>query len=129
MKTLFVVNQSNATAIGDKIAVADSFFTRLLGLMGKRSLAEGSGLWISPSSGVHTFWMRMSIDVVALDRNLRVVKVAHSVRPWRLSGLSLKTHSILELPAGQISACGIEAGDQLHMDSFSRSVLKGEQYA
>ncbi len=129
MKTLLVVNQSNATAIGDKIAVADSFLPRLLGLMGKRSLAEGSGLWISPSSGVHTFWMRMSIDVVALDRNLRVVKVAHSVRPWRLSGLSLKTHSILELPAGQISACGIEVGDQLHMDSFSRSVLKGEQYA
>jgi uncharacterized protein len=113
MKTLSFVNQSKATAIGDKIAVADSSLTRFLGLMGKRSLAPGSGLWITPSSGVHTFWMRMSIDVVALDRNLCVIKTAHAVRPWRISCLSLKARSILELPPGQIGACEIEAGDFL----------------
>lgn len=111
MKTLSFVNQSKATAIGDQIVVADSSLTRFLGLMGKRSLLPGSGLWITPSSGVHTCWMRMSIDIVALDSNLRVVKTAHAVRPWRISGLSLKTHSVLELPPGQIRACNIEAGD------------------
>lgn len=113
MKIVSFVNQSKATAIGDTIAVADTSLTRFMGLMGKRSLAAGSGLWITPSSGVHTFWMRMSIDVVALDRNLRVIKIGHAVRPWRISGLSLKTHSVLELPAGQIRACGIEVGDTL----------------
>ena len=55
----------------------------------------------------------MSIDVVALDRKLRVIKIGHAVRPWRISGLSFKTHSVLELPAGQIRACGIEVGDTL----------------
>jgi uncharacterized membrane protein (UPF0127 family) len=115
MRTLSFVNQSKATAIGDKIAVADSSLSRFLGLMGRRSLEAGSGLWITPSSGVHTCWMRMPIDVVALDRNLRVIRTGHAVRPWRLSGLSLKTHSILELPSGQISACGLEEGDQLKM--------------
>jgi uncharacterized protein len=115
MKTLLFINQTKATAIGGKIAVADSCLTRFLGLMGRRSLAEGSGLWIIPSSGVHTFWMSMAIDVVALDRNLRVVKTDHTVRPWRLSGLSLKTHSVLELPCGRIFACGLEVGDQLEM--------------
>lgn len=115
MKTVSFVNQSKATAIGDKIAVADSFFTRFLGLMGKRSLAAGSGLWIIPSSGVHTCWMRMPIDVVALDRNLHVVATAHAVRPWRLSGLSFKTRSVLELPSGQILACGLEVGDLLEI--------------
>jgi hypothetical protein len=57
--------------------------------MGRRSLAAGSGLWITPSSGVHSCWMRMAIDVVALDRNLRVIKTGHAVRPWRLSGLAI----------------------------------------
>jgi uncharacterized membrane protein (UPF0127 family) len=113
MKNVSFVNQSKATAIGDTIAVADTSLTRFMGLMGRRSLATGSGLWITPSSGVHTFWMRMSIDVVALDRNLRVIKIGHAVRPWRISGLSLKTHSVLELPAGQIRACGIEISDTL----------------
>jgi uncharacterized membrane protein (UPF0127 family) len=83
--------------------------------MGRRSLAAGGGLWITPSSGVHACWMRMAIAVVALDRNLRVIKIGNAVRPWRISGLSLKTHSVLELASGQISACGLEEGDQLEM--------------
>jgi uncharacterized protein len=113
MKIISIWNETKATAIGDKIAVADSSLTRFLGLMGRRSLEVGSGLWITPSSGVHTCWMRMSIDVIALDRSLRVIKAATAVRPWRISGLSLKTHSVLELPSGQIHACGIEVEDRL----------------
>jgi uncharacterized membrane protein (UPF0127 family) len=115
MKIVSIWNQSKATAIGDKIAVADSSFTRFLGLMGKRSLEVGSGLWITPSSGIHTCWMRMPIDVIALDRSRRVLQVAPAVRPWRISGLSLKTHSVLELPSGQILACGIEVDDLLQI--------------
>ena len=117
METLCVINQTKATALGDRIAVADTFLTRLLGLMGKRTIAAGSGLWIIPSSGVHTCWMLMPIDVVALDQGLRVVKLAHGVQPWRISGLGLRTKSVLELPSGQINACGLEVGDQLEMIS------------
>jgi uncharacterized membrane protein (UPF0127 family) len=102
-----------ATVVGNKIAVADSSMTRFLGLMGKSALEPGSGLWIKPSSGVHTFWMRMHIDVVALDKENRVVAFAHSVPPWRLSCVSLKTRSVLELPAGRIRECGIQVGDKL----------------
>jgi uncharacterized membrane protein (UPF0127 family) len=83
--------------------------------MGRRSLGDGSGLWITPSSGVHTCWMRMAIDVVALDRSLRVVKMGQRVKPWRVSALSFKTHSVLELPAGQIANSKIEVGDQLQV--------------
>jgi uncharacterized membrane protein (UPF0127 family) len=124
MKTLTLLNQTKAIAIGDKIAIADSFLTRLRGLMGRRSLAAGSGLWITPSSGVHTCWMRMAIDIVALDKHLRVIAASSKVRPWRVSGLSLKTHSVLELPAGQILACGLEVGDQLEVLRASRGTLK-----
>jgi uncharacterized membrane protein (UPF0127 family) len=129
MKIVSVINQSKATAIGDKIAVADSSLTRFMGLMGKRSLAFGSGLWITPSSGIHTCWMRIPIDVVALDRSLRVLRICHAVRPWRISGLSLKTHSVLELPAGQILACGLEAGDLLKIVPSFQPILHGELHA
>jgi uncharacterized protein len=58
--------------IGTRIAVADTGLARLIGLLGRKKLEQGSGLWIQPSSGVHTFGMRFPIDVVALDRKLRV---------------------------------------------------------
>jgi hypothetical protein len=129
MKIVTIVNQSKATAIGNKIAVADSSLTRFMGLMGKRSLAIGSGLWITPSSGIHTCWMRIPIDVVALDRSLRVLRICHAVRPWRISGLSLKTHSVLELPAGQILTCGLEVGDLLKIVPSFQPDLHGELHA
>ena len=113
MDRVSVTLRDKATVIGDKIAVADSSFTRFLGLMGKRSMEPGSGMWITPSSGVHTFWMRMRIDIVALDRQNRVIALAHSVPPWRVSCVSLKTRSVLELPAGRIRECGIDVGDSL----------------
>jgi uncharacterized membrane protein (UPF0127 family) len=57
--------------------------------------------------------MWFSIDVVALSKGLRVVKLWHRLAPFRITSINLKTHSMLELPAGQIKNCGIEVGDQL----------------
>lgn len=115
MRQVRVLNSSKATVIGTQVAVADSFLSRLFGLMGRRSIAPGGGLLILPSSGVHTCWMRMKIDVAGLDRKNRVVKLGHSVKPWRVSALSLRTASVLELPAGHLRACNTAVGDLLEM--------------
>ena len=115
MNEVSIFNQSKATVVGTRIVVADSFLTRLIGLMGRHSLEPGNGLLIAPSSGVHTCWMRIRIDVVAIDCNYRVVKLGHSVGPWRFSCVSLKTKRVLELPAGCIRSCNTEVGDQLEL--------------
>lgn len=99
--------------MGDDISVADSSLTRLFGLMGRRNLEPGHGLLITPSSGVHTFGMRFSIDVVGLDRDWLVVGVWPELKPYRLSGISVRYKSMLELPPGRIAACEIAVGDQL----------------
>ena len=99
--------------VGTRIKIADTSLTRLIGLVGKRRLDAGCGLLIKPSSGIHTFGMRFAIDVVALSRNLQVLKLWHGLAPFRMTSIQLKTHCILELPAGQIRNCRIEIGDQL----------------
>jgi uncharacterized protein len=81
--------------------------------MGRRRLDAGCGLLIRPSCGIHTFGMLFSIDVVALDRSLRVVKVWPRLAPFRVTSIQRKAHSFLELPAGQIGHCRIKVGDQL----------------
>jgi uncharacterized protein len=106
-------NRTRATTVGTRITIADTSLRRLLGLLGKRRLDAGCGLLIRPSSGVHTFGMLFSIDVVALSKNLQVLKVWPRLAPFCITSVSLKTHSILELPAGQISHCRIKVGDQL----------------
>ena len=106
-------NVTRATTIGTRITIADTSLTRLIGLAGRRRLDAGCGLLIRPSSGIHTFGMRFSIDVVALSKGLQVLKLWHRLAPFRITSISLKTYCMLELPAGQISNCRIQVGDQL----------------
>ena len=115
MKLVTVVNRSRATVIGTRIEVADTFLTRLIGLLGRSRLQSDCGLLIQPSSGVHTFGMRFPIDVVALDRKFRVIAVWHGLRPWRTSSVNWKTHAVLELSSGRLRSCRVEAGDQLEI--------------
>jgi len=104
---------TRATAVGTRITIADTSLTRLIGLMGRRGLDSGCGLLIRPSSGIHTFGMLFAIDVVALSRDLRVLKLWHRLAPFRVTSINLNIHSMLELPAGQISNCQMKIGDQL----------------
>ncbi len=111
--TMTLRNMTRATTVGTRITIADTSLTRLVGLVGKRRLDSGCGLLIRPSSGIHTFGMLFSIDVVALSRGLKVLQLWHCLAPFRMTSLGLRTHSMLELPAGQIRSCQMEVGDQL----------------
>jgi uncharacterized membrane protein (UPF0127 family) len=90
--------------------------TRLFGLLGKRHLDTGKGLWIKPSSGVHTVGMMFSIDVIGLDKQLKIIRLWSNLVPFRVTSVSTKVHSVIELPAGRIAQCGIQIGDLLKID-------------
>jgi uncharacterized protein len=108
-----LIDVTRATTVGTRITIAETSLARLIGLAGKRRLDAGCGLLIRPSSGVHTFGMLFPIDVVALNKSLQVLKLWHRLAPFRVTSISFKTDSMLELPAGQISHCGMKIGDQL----------------
>lgn len=110
---LRVSNPVRHSVLGDRIGVADTTLTRFVGLMGRGSLAPGQGLLIRPSSGVHTLWMRFSIDVLLLDRELRVLSVYRNLRPFRMTAINWRAAAALELPAGTVAATRTELGDQL----------------
>jgi len=108
-----IANRTRATLVCRQAAIADTFATRLFGLLGRDRLEPGTGLLLQPSTGVHTWGMRFAIDIVTLDRQRRVVGLWESVEPWRMRGLSARTRSVLELPAGQIARAQISLGDEL----------------
>ena len=99
--------------LGDRVRVADTWWTRLRGLLGTTSLAEGDGLLIEPCRGVHMLGMKYPIDVAFLDRAGRVVGLCHRLAPGRRSPVVRAARSALELPAGTLAAAGIVEGDTL----------------
>jgi uncharacterized protein len=109
-----------AVIVGSKIAVADTWLSRLRGLLGTTHLGEQEGLLITPSSGVHTLGMSFSIDVIELETcsralSSKVLRVWPNLEPNRTTGIHWRTRSILELPAGKVLSIGIAAGDHLEI--------------
>jgi uncharacterized membrane protein (UPF0127 family) len=100
--------------LADQVEAAETFLQRLMGLIGKKSLAKGQGLLLMNCSSVHCFFMRFPIDVVYLDKDMKVLCV-ETIRPWHIGSFIKKTKHILELPAG--FGQGLSAGTQLRIDS------------
>ena len=67
---------------------------------------------LRPASSIHTFFMRFPIDAVFLDEELRVLRVAPALGPWRAVARR-GARAVLELPAGTCERRGVREGDQL----------------
>jgi len=113
----YVYNTTRETFVATEAKLADGYFSRLVGLLGKtrRWARPGQGLWIVPSHGVHTVGMLFAIDLVFLDRDGRVILTEEYVRPFRISRVILKAQSVLELPPYTVFRSGTQVGDTLEI--------------
>jgi hypothetical protein len=107
----------NGNLIADKVLIADSYFKRLRGLLGKTQLQPGEGLLLTKVASVHCFFMKFTIDVVYLSDDM-VVTGIETIPPWRVGKWIRGTSHTLELEEGKAQS-HIKKGDQL---SFTDSV-------
>jgi len=112
-----VYNRTRENFVTTEATIADDYFRRLVGLLGKTKnwAKSGRGLWIVPSRGVHTIGMLFPIDLIFLNKDKEVVHIEEHVRPFRISKISLKSWSVLELPAHTIYLTGTKVGDRLEI--------------
>jgi uncharacterized membrane protein (UPF0127 family) len=118
-----LINLTKKTWLATKVAKADKFLTRVVGLLKRRHLGPEEALWLVPSKGIHTLGMKFPIDVIFLDKDKRVVNLVPSLAPYSATGIHLKAHSVLELPSGTIMKSHTEVGDQLDVSLETSSVM------
>ena len=106
-----VDNQTRGRPLITHGELADTFWTRFRGLMGRSSLPEGGGLVLKGEKSIHTFFMKFPIDVAFLAGDGRVLTLHHGLKPNRLSRISLRAEGVLELAAGRLRATGTDVGD------------------
>lgn len=94
--------------------VANTFMSRLIGLMFKENMSNFDGLLISQCNSIHTFFMKYSLDLIFLDKDLKVVKVLEDKSPWRMSLMYFSATQVLEVVAGTLDG-RISKGDRLEM--------------
>jgi len=110
------VQRLDGAVVCERCTIADSPLPRMRGLLGKRDLESEEGVLLRPAGSVHTFFMRFPIDIVFLDRDGRVLRIAESVRPWRTAA-ARGAKAVLELRAGECARRRLLTGDVLEVGS------------
>lgn len=111
MRVVEARNPARGTVLGGRVQVADRWWTRLRGLLGRPPLAMGEGLLIEPCRAVHMSGMKYPIDVAFLGRDGAVVALYPGLVPGARTRWHRAARSALELPAGTLAASGTREGD------------------
>lgn len=93
------------------IVLAGDFLKRLKGYMFQNDPGHGGILFMHCNS-IHSFFMRFSIDLIFLDKNMRVVHTVYGFQKNKTITVKEARH-VLELPTGILEASSISVGDEL----------------
>jgi uncharacterized membrane protein (UPF0127 family) len=108
------VHERTGKVLAEDLEVATSLVALTAGLMFRRTLGPGRGLWLNPCNGIHMMFMRFPIDAIFLDSKERVRKVYRRLPQWYgVVWFVWGAHSVLELPSGSTAGIDLQRGDQV----------------
>lgn len=113
MKIIEIKNKETKEIIANKIGLANTMFSRFIGLISKKSIDENEGILLTPCNSIHMMFMKFPIDVVFLDKRNKVIKIIENIQPWKISPIVFKAQSVLELSSGTVSKKNIKIDDIL----------------
>lgn len=96
-----------------KCRVARDFFSRLMGLMGRKTIPADEALLFPKCNSIHTFFMRFPIDVIFVSKDGTVVDVIEAMAPWRMLLPRQGAKHTIEMAGGRSRELGIEKGARL----------------
>ncbi len=111
--TVQVVNTTTGETLAQRAVVADTLWSRVVGLQGRRALPAGEGLVLIPNASIHMLFMRLSIDAVFVDKDGRVTRIGRRLRPWTIGPIAPGALYCVELPAG--AADRSQPGQQIEL--------------
>lgn len=117
MQYVRVVNRTRGEVLARRAELATSHWSRFIGLMGRRELPVGSGLVLQPGGGIHTWFMRIPIDVIHVNGKDSVTHVLRGIKPWRFGPLFVGGKRAIELPAG--AAESTQVGDEIVIEDVT----------
>ena len=109
-------NTRTGKVLATDVKIADTLFTRMKGLLGRKELPEGEALWIKPCFSIHTFFMKFPIDILFLNKQNQIIAFVTEFPPNRLTRVYARSFSVLELPTGTIDAANAIIGDNIRIE-------------
>ena len=111
-----ILNLTKGTVCVRQTYKAERFQERLIGMIGKK-FTHFDGMVFDRCNAVHTFFMKMPIDILFVSREGKVLKSVEKFPSWRPFLYCKNSFYVIELPCGAIARSGTEKGDQLSFGS------------
>ncbi len=116
-----LIRSSDQVCVVERLKFANSYFTRLRGLIGLKKFEFGEGLLFPRCNNIHMWMMSIPIDVVFLKSSSKsnskewtVLSVHAHLKPWKILPVgNSKADDVLELPAGLIQSISLKTGEVL----------------
>jgi uncharacterized protein len=107
-----IVNSRTGDIVASTIEVADTRETRRQGLLGRESMDLSTALILVPCFSIHTAFMKFPIDVIFIDRDGMVVRIAENLTPWHVAAC-WGARAVIELAGGCLKGHDVRIGDRL----------------
>ena len=122
MKTLSVWNVSRSGSVAENVRLANTWWTRLRGMLGQPEPAPGEGMLLDPCQSVHMFGMKYPLDIVFLAPDGCVVETYQGLAPSKRSRWHRNANRALELRAGTLADTDTQKGDQLELRTVGENM-------
>lgn len=127
MTLVSLLNSRTGKRIATSVILADSFWLRLRGLLGRPVLKPYEGLWLIPCQQVHMLGMRYPLSIWFINSQGEVYQIIDQLDPGKISPRIREAHSILELPAGWAQKTGTQVGDlilrSVHLNVYPQKIV------
>lgn len=110
-----ITNTTKNSVIARKGQRADTFFSRMTGLLNKTSLPQDEALIITRCNSIHMFFMKFAIDAIFVDKDNCVIGLLKGIKPFRLSPIFFRSSYVIEAPVGTIVQTETSLGDSINV--------------
>lgn len=93
----FICERDNGQVLVKSVRHANHFWSRLKGLLGRKSLDLSEGLLIEPCNSVHSLGMKFPIAVIYLSKDNQILHLLPELRPGKLGPVIRGSRRVLEM--------------------------------
>ncbi|MDD4295198.1 MAG: DUF192 domain-containing protein [Candidatus Omnitrophica bacterium] len=107
-----IILKDTGNIICANAVIAESFMQRLVGLLGRFNLPADEALVFYNAPSIHMFFMKIPLDIIYLDKHMKIVKLVKDLKPWQMSSC-YKAKVTIEASVGLIERCDLRLGQTL----------------
>jgi len=105
-------NSTRNITIAENPFIAETFFSRAFGMIGKR-FGSFDAFILPRCRSVHTWFMGYALDLIFINAEKSVLRVDQNIKPWRMIVGPASATTVIELPAGHLCGIPIDRNDIL----------------